>query len=192
MDTATVTMRLTGTAPLLMHSNMLADPLSPAAKAMKRISAKTKKTDDDHNAMRRIEFDAALYLDPELGPYLPGPNVAKAFLMAARIRKSGPKVERGLILVSEVNSLSYAGPRDVQGLWDANFRQTVPVKIGGRSTVMRCRPMFLNWECTVDALLNPSQLPPDELVSIAEDAGHMIGVGDWRPWHGRFSVAKEG
>ena len=40
----------------------------------------TKKTDEDHIAMRRIEFESSLYLDPEQGPYLPGPNIARALL----------------------------------------------------------------------------------------------------------------
>lgn len=53
---------------------------------------------------------------------------------------------------------------------------------------MRCRPIFLEWSCTATALLNPSVLSPDELSEIASDAGQMVGVGDWRPWHGRFNI----
>lgn len=67
-----VTITLTGTAPLLMHGNGLADPISDDAKRMKRLSGKRTKTDEDHIAMRRIEFESSLYIDPEQGPYLPG------------------------------------------------------------------------------------------------------------------------
>lgn len=185
-----VTLPLTGTAPILMHNNGLADPLDENAKKMKRISAKRTKTDEDHIAMRRIEFESSLYIDPEVGPYLPGANIAKAFLLAARIRRNGPKIERGLILVSPINPLVYTGPRDVSGLWnDPRFRHTAPAKLGGRQTVIRCRPIFTEWSCTATALINPTVLSPEDLFEIAADAGQMIGVGDWRPWHGRFSVS---
>lgn len=134
------TITLVGTAPLLMHGNGLADPISDDAKRMKRISGKRVKTDEDHIAMRRIEFESSLYLDPEVGPYLPGPNIAKALLLAARIRRQGPKIERGLILVSPINRLEYDGPRDVSGLWNApRFRHVAAAKLSGKQTVMRCR-----------------------------------------------------
>lgn len=184
------TITLVGTAPLLMHGNGLADPISDDAKRMKRISAKRVKTDEDHIAMRRIEFESGLYLDPEAGPFLPGPNIAKALLNAAKIRRQGPKIERGLILVSPVNPLQYDGPRDVSGLWNnPAFRHVAPAKLNGKVTVMRCRPIFAEWSCTATALINPSVLSIEELAEIASDAGQMIGVGDWRPWHGRFTAA---
>lgn len=184
-----VTLHLVGTAPLLMHGAGLADPLCDEAKSMKRLSAKRIKTDEDHIGMRRIEFESGLYMDPDLGPYLPGPNIAKALLLAARIRRSGPKVERGLILVSPINPLKYDGPRDVSGLWsNLRFRHTAPAKLNGKATIIRCRPIFQEWSCTATALLNPSVLPPDELREIVIDAGQMVGVGDWRPWHGRFDA----
>lgn len=184
-----ITLNVIGSAPLLMHNNTLADPLSDAKKAMTRISKKKTKTDEDHIAMRRIEFEAGLYHDPEDGPYMPGANIAKSLLMAARIRRNGPKVERGLIVVSPINRLEYEGPRDVSGLWNnMRFRNVAPVKMQGRTTVIRCRPMFPKWSFTATALVNPSVLPKEELAEIAADAGQMIGLGDWRPWHGRFEV----
>ncbi len=187
-----VTLTLTGTAPLLMHGNGLADPISEDAKKMKKLSGKRVKTDEDHIAMRRIEFESSLYLDADQGPYLPGPNIAKCLLLAARIRRNGPKIERGLILVSPVNPLEFEGPRDVSGLWGAlKFRHTVPAKLQGKSTVIRCRPIFQKWKTTATALINPSVLPVDELADIARDAGEMVGVGDWRPLHGRFEVTTE-
>lgn len=184
-----VTLNITGTAPLLMHGNGLADPISDDAKRMKRHSAKRVKTDEDHIAMRRIEFESSLYFDPEVGPYLPGANIARSLLDAARIRRNGKKVERGLILVSPINRLEYVGPRDVSGLWsDLKFRHIAPAKLGGRQTVIRCRPTFIEWSCTATALINEAVLPVDELAETAVDAGQMVGVGDWRPWHGRFSA----
>lgn len=184
-----VTLKITGTAPLLMHHNKLADPLSPEKKQMSRISDKRKKTDEDHIAIRRIEFEAGMYFDPEIGPYMPGANIAKALLNAAKIRRNGPKIERGLLMVSPINRLEYEGPRDVSGLWnDPRFRLVAPAK-NQRATIIRCRPRFPEWACTATVLVNPTVLSADDVLEIAQDAGQMIGLGDWRPWHGRFEVA---
>jgi hypothetical protein len=149
--------------------------------------------DEDHIAKYRIQFESSLYMDPDQGPYLPGPNIAKCLLRAAALSRAGKKIERGLILASPINSLQYDGPRDVSGLWaDLRFRFTVPVNgnpsSSRKSTVMACRPKFPDWACTSTLLINPSVLSLDDLQSAATAAGQMIGLGDWRPWHGRFTA----
>lgn len=186
---------ITGTAPLLMHAPTLVDPLHPHTKEIKRITSKTPRAvvDEDHIAKYRLQFEAGMYFDPDQGPYLPGENIAKSLLEAARLSRSGKKVERGLILVSPVNALAYEGPRDVSGLWsDLRFRRTMPVNgnpsRGNKSMVMACRPIFQNWSVTASILVNPSVISADDLQRTADAAGQMIGVGDWRPWHGRFTA----
>lgn len=47
---------ITGTAPLLMHNSRLADPIDPIVRSMKKITGKTKKTEDDHAETARLEF----------------------------------------------------------------------------------------------------------------------------------------
>jgi hypothetical protein len=180
---------VTGAAPLLMHNNTLADALSDPAKQLKKISAKRTKTDEDHIAMRRIEFEAGLYIHPEAGPYMPGANLAASLLEAAKISRRGQTVKRGLIVVSPINRLEYDGPRDVSGLWNnLKFRHVAPVKNQGTTTVMRCRPVFMDWAFTATALINQRVLTLEDLADIADAAGEMAGLGDWRPWHGRFTA----
>jgi hypothetical protein len=88
--------RLTGDAPLLMHSGKLADPLSSVAKAIKQVSAKKAKTDADHERMATLEFAGSLYLDSELGPYIPGENIESSIYHAARKTKEGKLAASGL------------------------------------------------------------------------------------------------
>ena len=49
-----VRLTLTGVEPLLMHSDRLSDPLDPHAMALREVSSKRKKTDDDHREMARL------------------------------------------------------------------------------------------------------------------------------------------
>lgn len=178
-----------GTAPLLMHNSRLSDPLNPTSKAIKKITSKRTKTDEDHENIARLEHAGSLYLDPDVGPYIPGQNVERCLVDAARISKQGVKVQRGVFIETDVNPLGYTGPRDVDGLWkDENFRHVASVKVG-QSRTMRCRPMFTSWAVEADGILDPAVIDLTDLSAIALTAGQMIGLGDWRPRYGRFEAS---
>lgn len=89
MSMELVTLRITGTSPLMMHSDRLANPLNPATKAHKELTGKRKKTDDDHLAIARSEFIAGAYYDEKLGFYIPGANFDATFLAGAKLQKLG-------------------------------------------------------------------------------------------------------
>lgn len=185
------TIQIEGTAPLLMHNARLSDPLDPATKALKRASSKRTKTDDDHAAVAEAEFHGGLYLDPDAGPYLPGENITAALIEGAKLNKLGVKVKRGLLVTTDVNPLAYAGPRDAESLYkDSNYSHRASVKIG-TSRVIRTRPIFRKWITQCEGIIDESQLIPEELVQIAENAGAFIGLGDWRPRYGRFTANVE-
>jgi hypothetical protein len=180
-----------GTAPLIMHNSRLANPLDPAAKALKRATGKRNKTDDDHEEVARLEHAGGLYLDPDVGPYLPGDNIFRGLWDAAKKHKLGVKVKEGLLISTDVNPLAYAGPRDVGSLWgDENFRIVASVKVG-TSRVMRCRPIFRNWSTEAEGILDPNVIDFAELEQIAATGGQLIGLGDWRPRYGRYSAGLE-
>lgn len=179
---------LTGTAPLLMHNSRLANPLDPATKALKKVTAKRSKTDEDHALVARLEHGGSLYLDPDVGPYIPGGNIERCLVDSARMSKQGVKVTRGVFINTDVNPVLYRGPRDMDGLWDdESFRHMAAVKVG-MARIMRCRPVFASWACEAEGILDPSVLEIDDLELIATNAGQMIGVGDWRPRFGRFTA----
>lgn len=181
-----LTLGIKGTAPLLMHNARLADKLDPITIAKSAVAAKRKKTDDDDAELSRLEWMGGLYHDKELGPYLPGDNVFKALVEAARKSKDGKRVEQGVILVSDVNPLAYKGPRSVDDLWaDQNFvfRRTVKQQM---SRITRTRPIFREWATEVDLTFDESVLDRRDLENFIATAGSYIGVGDWRPKFGRF------
>lgn len=180
------TLTIEGTAPLLMHNARLSDPLDPATKALKRVSSKRTKTDDDHVAVAEAEYRGGLYLDPDVGPYIPGENIAACLFEGAKLNKLGVKVKRGMLISTDINPLVYTGPRNADGLWaDENFRHRASVKVG-TARVIRTRPVFTTWRAQCDGVLDESQLDLEQLGQIAENAGAFIGLGDWRPRFGRF------
>ncbi|MGW0837540.1 hypothetical protein [Streptomyces prunicolor] len=182
---------LTGTAELLMHNARLSNPLDPAAKAMKAVSSKRVKTDEDYAELARLEHLGSLYCDPEIGPYLPGQNIERCLVDAAKVTKAGVKVTRGVFVSTNINPVSYQGPRTPEGLWDdENFRFHASVKVQ-QNRIMRCRPMFRQWVTAAEGTLDTAVLSLEELRGIAETAGAMIGIGDYRPRYGRFTAQVE-
>lgn len=182
---------ITSSAPLLMHSARLSNPLDPIAKAMKKVSAKRVKTDDDHLEMARLEHMGSLYFEENIGPFIPADNIWRCLQDAAKKRKLGQQVKSGLIVTTDVNPLAYDGPRDLDGLWaDENFRHQASVKVQ-TSRVIRTRPIFQDWACEAEMIYDPTQLDQSQIEEIAEIAGTLIGLGDWRPKFGRFEATIE-
>lgn len=179
---------LTGSDALLMHNSRLSNPLDPAAKAVKKLTSKRLKTDDDYEELAHVEWTGGLYFDPAIGPYIPADNIWRALYDGARKHKKGPRVKEGVFISTTVNPLAYPGPRTLDKLWaDENFRHFASAKVG-QQRVTRCRPQFREWRTEADGVLDDSVLDLAELQQIAEVAGSLIGLGDWRPRFGRFSV----
>jgi len=185
-----VTIDITGTTPLLMHGDALSDPLAPETKEFKRVSSKRTKTDDDHEAMARMEFNAALYIDPSTGDLvIPGRNLVKCLIDGARITKAGVKVERALALTAVGFPLQYEGPRPEALYADKRFVSRMTVRVGTARTV-RCRPIFKQWALRATFIVDPAVLDVGELQDIAINAGSMVGLGDYRRGggFGRFAA----
>ena len=180
------TITITGTAPLLMHNSRLANPLDPAAKALKKVTSKRTKTDEDHEELARLEHAGSLYFDADAGPYIPADNIWRSLYDAAKKSKRGPKVKEGVFIETDVNPLAYRGPRDIDGLWkDENFRHLASAKVA-QQRVMRTRPIFREWRVDAEGVIDPAVIDIEELKQMGETAGHLIGLGDWRPRYGRF------
>jgi len=183
----TIDFRLIGVAPLIHHSDRLADPLDDIAKAMKKISGKRKKTDEDHEEIARLEFLGGLYVDENDHPIIPGENIEATLIEAARLTKEG-KIATRALMVADNCLLKYDGPKDPEKLWeDKQFRLRRSVKVK-MARVMRTRPRFPQWETEAAVAYDSSQLDEQQIIDFMTKAGSMIGLGDWRPRYGRFLV----
>jgi hypothetical protein len=185
-----VRITMEGTAPLMMHNVRLANPLDSYAKALKAITSKRKKTDEDHERIARLEFEGGLYFDAAVGPYVPGLAVEQSIVHGARITKAGKQIERGLFVLDDEVPLLYDGPRTVDGLWDAGYWSTMAVRVQSART-MRTRPLFRQWSLDVDAQVDPGLVNLNDLQSILVDAGTMTGLLEYRPRYGRFEAKVE-
>jgi hypothetical protein len=178
--------RLEGTSPLLMHNSRLANPDDEFTKAIAAITGKRKKTEEDRVEIGRLEFAGGLHIDG-IGPYVPSASARRCFVEAAKVRRLGKHVERGLIPAALNAHLEYKGPTGVNELWaDDTFRNVSVVRIG-TSRCMRVRPQFLQWAVSFEWELVPSIIDYPQLAEIVESAGIIEGLGDnRRNGFGRF------
>ena len=187
-----VQIRLQGVSPLLCHNGQTADPRNTYAKAMKAVSSKRKKTDADFDELARLEWLAGLYrIDGDL--VIPDYVIESTMIGGAKKSKRGPQAKCGLFF-TEHASLQFDGKPDAitdetlsEMFASGDFTHTIGVKVG-MAKVMRTRPVFRNWSIAAIAQYDPDVLNMRDVEEIAIDAGKLVGIGDWRPKHGRFDA----
>lgn len=194
---ATLKLTLTGTTPLLMHSDRFSDPLDPMTKAHKALTSKRKKSDTDHEDIARSELLGAIYFSRASGIHLPGSNLKACLTEAAKLNKLGTEFKRSLLVLEDEITLRYDGPQDPQQLVDTpGFSLAKSVKVG-TARVMRHRPRFpAGWQLVFHIEFDDTRLDRSELLTVLGNAGRYVGVGDWRPacggTYGRFNVEVAG
>ncbi|RYB04325.1 hypothetical protein [Lichenibacterium ramalinae] len=182
----TIRLRLTGVAPLLMHSGRLADPLDPYAKQLARLTAKRAKTDADLEEIARVEWTGGLWL-ADGAPCVPAEALEAAIVQAGKARRAG-SLMRAAMTVRDSMPIEHDGPAEPALLWaDAAYRHRCGVRIGARTTI-RTRPRFDRWAVTATLRFEPSIVDSTMVTDLARHAGDLVGLGDWRPRFGRFRV----
>jgi hypothetical protein len=73
--------------------------------------------------------------------------------------------------------------------WDFIHKCRVQIQ---RNSITRCRPAFhKGWKATVPLLITtPEYIAQELLHEVAEKAGKLNGVGDFRPTYGRFQIVR--
>ena len=178
-----------GLSPLVMHNGQLADPLNPFAKAIKSISTKKKKTDSDFAELADIEWRGGLYVNNEGRPSIPSRVIEAMIAKGAARSKEGKTALSGMFVETD-GRLSFAGDSlSVDELCaSADHRLTVGVRVG-MSRVMRTRPIFNDWNVTFEVSASTEVVTDSaSLHRWVSDAGAFIGLCDYRPRYGRFSV----
>lgn len=175
---ATVTVE--GVCPILFH-RWSCDAVEAKSAAAK--NSKTKKTDDVESYVYRCA-DGTIGIP---GVYLKGSicdpkNGAAKYRQDPRSpRKSALDLYRaGVVPLTDIASI---GAKE----WDYLDRQRVAVQ---RAGITRVRPAFhAGWRATFDlSVLTPEYISPNDLLSVLNDAGRLVGMADHRPTFGRFQV----
>lgn len=178
-----------GASPLLMHNSRLANPFDNIVQAMKPLQKKRNKTTDDMEELARLEFLGGLYVDDEGAPCLPGHVIEGLFVQTFRAARQTKDAMSGIMSEGDW-PIQYNGPKDSNKLWEkrAEFSDFRMVALKKSSRIGRTRPIFRKWACTFRIAIDGAAADPKTAKERLEHAGAYIGVGDYRPRFGRFTV----
>ncbi len=187
MALETLEFKIRGIAPLIMHNGQTADPLNKFAKALKEVSGKRKKTEEDYAEMSRIEWHAGLYVDKDGELILPASILESAIQEGAKKQKLG-KAFKSAVFVDADAKLDIGKKKKAADLWgDDNYRDTRGVKVG-MARIMRTRPIFADWKATIVITFDNEQVNAADIQRAVLDTGSKVGLCDYRPKFGRFEV----
>ena len=174
---------------LIMHNGSLADPLNPVVKAMKELSSRRKKSDADIQKLADLEYRGSLYLDKKNEKVvLPGRLFEAMIAEGARKSKEG-KIALSSTFVDNDPIIAYdGGPLTIDELVASpDHRLVVPVRVS-TSKVIRTRPIVHNVVAEYQVSLNTDLANEAQLRRWIDDGLNQVGMGDWRPRHGRGVV----
>jgi hypothetical protein len=191
--------RVEGTLPLLLHNNQMADPLNIFKKAMSQITGKRKRTDSDELLLSRIEWEGGLYFDNDGFLAMPGQNIERMILDAAKKNKNGVKVKEGLRVEDNyarlevgVNFRREVAPESIDDIPSECLDKFYPKFFdrrsakNGQSTIIRTRPRFDKWSFQFTVLFRSDIINKAVIVETMKVASTQIGCGDYRPRYGAF------
>ncbi|WP_293666378.1 hypothetical protein [uncultured Parabacteroides sp.] len=186
----TLKFKIIGVSPLLMHDDKTANPFNEYSKQLKAISSKRKKSDDDLLEMARIEWMAGLYYTKEQGYFIKAECFEGTFLAAAKAKKLGKPFKES-VSIPDNPSLEFKHKKLVPDqLFELDeYKDFRTVKIMS-SKVIRCRPIFNQWSCEIEIWFDETRLNEEEVIQIVEYGARYIGVCDYRPKYGRFTVER--
>lgn len=183
----TLTVTITGVAPLCFRNERLANHTDPYTKELKRLSKKRSKTDEDLEAIKWVEWRGGWYEDAKGRPVLPSDNVLACLIEGAKKNRHG-KLAKTVLGTEEHYVLKYDGPPTIEAMrGNENFCDYRGVVVSGRR-IMRARPIIHEWSTEVGFMFDPAVFDESDLLNALTIAGEQIGTCDRRPRWGRFVV----
>jgi hypothetical protein len=172
----TVSITVRGSSDLLFHrwSNEAVAEKAAAAKG-----SRTKKSDNLESYVYRCD-------NGNLG--LPGEYLRQSIIYAAKFRQDPRSPRKSAFDLYRAGVVSLTTLADL-GIKDADYidRRRVLVQ---RNAITRERPAIREgWTATIELMtLVPEYISRTDLLDVIGAAGRLIGVGDFRPTYGRYSV----
>lgn len=202
-----INVRVVSDGTILLHANTGANEFDPITMAIKKISSKKTKTEEEKLLMRDLEWVSGIYHDDKYsmaevlckkeptepfkneGIYIPAENFERAIKEALKLSKKGKNCEAKFSLIENKVYIDFGGPKDIRKIFEnPRYRDDRVVTVNGKSKIVRCRPRFERWEADFSIRYRPDYIDAEDLISALNTAGQIMGVGDYRPRYGRFSV----
>ncbi len=168
-----VSVRVEGIKPLLQHRFPMEE----------HGTEKSKKKNKDYEPTK--ECEKSLYKDDKGVIYQPAMHILMSLVNAGLNFKYEGKKSFKNVLKSSVfitpDAILHKFPK-----WEINLQSVIV----GDARIVRARPIFNKWELEFEMEYDPSVISKSQLKEILDYAGNRVGLGDFRPFYGRFIVTK--
>lgn len=175
-----VDIRITGSAPLLLSCDRLADPLDPTTIEHKKLTSSRNKTQGDHERIAYSQWRGMLYWDDKLGVYMPTQNIRAAIIRGGTINKLGTHLKIGTLIDIEKVAIDYGKKLTIEQLWKQRYLDRRSVVVS-RARVMCYRPKFQEWTISFPIQFDENILDPSQIEQSIKNAGLYVGIGGFRP-----------
>ena len=188
-----IKIKITGIRPLVLHNGLMADPTNPYTIAIKKITSKgcKKLTEHDYAERDRLEWEAGLYWSDEIGGIaIPSDNLERCIQEGAKKNRLGKDFAAAVFVqeseVEVMHRLSGKTKERINAEPGYTLRKGVKVQL---SRIIRIRPLIpTGWTMTFTVEFDESIVNKQAVATALTEAGSLVGLGDWRPKFGRFTV----
>jgi len=184
--------RMEGTCPLMLNNPQTVNPMNEYSKALKELTGKRTKTDEDLNEIFHLKFLASCYWNKKGEYILPSNMIAKSFEAGAKENKLGAKFQRSVFVFNDAILKFKDNGCTPEELWTDHSETYVDIRPVGimKSKVVTARMIIPEWSCEGELHFDETQLNKSEVWLSLQNAGSRYGVGTYRQQYGRYKITE--
>jgi hypothetical protein len=181
---------MTGICPLMLNNPQTVNPMNVYAKALKSLTSKRSKTDEDQNEIFHLKFLASCYLNSKGQYIIPSNMISKSFETGAKENKLGKKFERSVQVLEDAVLKFDENGCTPEELWQNHSEKYVDIRPVGimKSKVVTARMIVPEWSLEGELFFDETQLNKSEIWLALENAGTRYGIGTYRQKYGRYRI----
>lgn len=186
----TIKFRMVGTTALMLNNPQTVNPMNSYAKAIKEITSKRSKTDEDQQELLHLKFLASCYWTDKGKYIIPSNMIAKSIESGAKENKLGTKFQRSVFIIGDSELKFAENGCTPEELWENHSEKYVDVRAVGvmKSKIVTARMIVPEWSLEVEVVFDETQLNDSEVWNAINIAGLRYGIGTYRPQFGRYRV----
>lgn len=182
--------KMTGVCPLMLNNPQTVNPMNEYAKALKELTSKRSKTDEDQNEIFHLKFLASCYLNNKGQYIIPANMIAKSFEAGAKENKLGAKFQRSVFVFNDCLLKFPENGCTPEELWKNHSETYVDIRCVGvqKAKIVTARMIIPQWELTGELFFDETQLNKSQIWLAMKNAGSRYGIGTYRQLYGRYDI----
>ena len=182
--------RMEGTCPLMLNNPQTVNPMNHYSKALKELTSKRSKTDEDQNEIFHIKFLASCYYTDKGQYIIPANMIAKSFEAAAKENKLGAKFQRSVFVLNDALLKFPENGCSPEELWQNHTDKYVDIRPVGvqKSKIVTARMIVPEWSLEGELSFDETQLNKSEIWLAMVNGGLRYGIGTYRQLYGRYRI----